>query len=126
MSNQMSVRQYVISDPPNIIYIQTQNVTTGIPSTVWQQQMDNARIETHYIIHSDHPYLHTYVDAVVITTSPKLNSDLYKLSKITTLSTMTLSMAKTRTGMISYTTRVSYSFVMKTILQQMMRTIRTY
>ena len=53
----MTVRHYVISDPPNIIYKQTQNDTTGIPSTVWQQQMDHARMETHYIIHSDHPYL---------------------------------------------------------------------
>ena len=26
--------------------------------TVWQQQMDNARMETQYIIHSDHPYLY--------------------------------------------------------------------
>ena len=52
----MSVRQYVISDPPNIIYKQTQNDTTGMPSTVWQQQMDNARME--YIIHSDHPCLY--------------------------------------------------------------------
>ena len=54
----MSVRQYVISDPPNIIYKQTQNDTTGMPSTVWQQQMDNARMETQYLIHSDHPYLY--------------------------------------------------------------------
>ena len=54
----MSVRQYVISDPPNTIYKQYQNDTTGIPSTVWQQQMDIARIATQYIIHSDHPYLY--------------------------------------------------------------------
>ena len=54
----MSLRQYVISDPPNIIYKQTQNDTTGMPSTVWQQQMDNARMETQYTIHSDHPYLY--------------------------------------------------------------------
>ena len=54
----MSVRQYVISDPPNIIYKQTQNDTTGMPSTVWQQQMANARMETQHIFHSDHPYLY--------------------------------------------------------------------
>ena len=29
-----------------------------MPLTVWQQQMDNARMETQYIIHSDHPYLY--------------------------------------------------------------------
>ena len=44
----MSVRQYVVSDPSNIIYKQTQNDTTGMPLTVWQQQMDNARMETQY------------------------------------------------------------------------------
>ena len=54
----MSIRQYVISDPPNITYQQSQNDTTGKPSTVWQQQMANARLETQYIIHSDHPYLY--------------------------------------------------------------------
>ena len=54
----MSVRQYVISDPPNIIYKQTQNDTTGMPLTLWQQQMDNARMESQYIIHSDPPYLY--------------------------------------------------------------------
>ena len=54
----MSVRQYVISDPPNITYKQTQNDTTWIPSTVWQQQMDKACMETQNIIHSDHPYLY--------------------------------------------------------------------
>ena len=54
----MSVRQYVISDPANITYKQTQNDTTGLPSTVWQQQMADARRETQYIIHSDHPYLY--------------------------------------------------------------------
>ena len=54
----MSVRQYVISDPPNNLYKQTQNDTTGMPSAAWQQQMDNARMETQYNIHSDHPYLY--------------------------------------------------------------------
>ena len=54
----MSVRQYVISDPPNTIYKQYQDDTTGSPSTVWQQQMANARMETQNIIHSDHPYLY--------------------------------------------------------------------
>ena len=64
---------------------------------------------------------HTYTDAIAITMTLKLNSDPYKLSKIITLSTMTPSMAKTRTGMMSYTTSVTYSFAMKTILQQMTR-----
>ena len=36
-SIQPDVRQFVISEAPNIIYKQTQNDTTGMPSTVWQQ-----------------------------------------------------------------------------------------
>ena len=52
-----NIQPNVISDPPNTIYKQSQNDTTGIPSTVWQQQMANARMEIQYIIHSDHPYL---------------------------------------------------------------------
>ena len=119
----MSVRQYVISDPLNIIYKQTQNDTTGMPSTVWQQQMDNARMETQYIIHSDHPYLYR---RKAITMTPKLNSDPYKLSKIITLSITTPSMAEIRTGTTNYTTRVTYSFALKIILQQMTRMILQY
>ena len=54
----MSIPQYVISDPTITIYKQSQNDTTGIPSTVWQQQRANARMETQHVIHSDHPYLY--------------------------------------------------------------------
>ena len=53
----MLIRQYVISDPANITYKQSQNDIKGTPSTVWQQQMTEACTETQYIIHSDHPYL---------------------------------------------------------------------
>ena len=52
------MRQYVISDPPNTIYKQYQDDLTGSPSTAWQQQIANARMETQHIIHSDHPYLY--------------------------------------------------------------------
>ena len=54
----MSIRQYVISDPANIAYKQSQKNITGTPSTVWQQQMVEACTQTQYIIHSDHPYLY--------------------------------------------------------------------
>ena len=54
----MSIRQYVISDPANIAYKQSQKTITGTPSTVWQQQMVEACTQTQYIIHSDHPYLY--------------------------------------------------------------------
>ena len=67
---------------------------------------------------------HTFSDAIAITMTLKLNFDPYKLSKIITLSTTTLSMAKTRTGMMNYTTREIYSFVTKTTLQQMTRMIQ--
>ena len=56
--NQMPIRQYVIPDPPNVIYKQSQYDTTWAPSTVWQQQIDNARNKTQQIIHSDYPQLY--------------------------------------------------------------------
>ena len=56
--DRMSIRQYVISDPANITYKQSQNDINETPSTVWQQQMEEAYTETQYIINSDHPYLY--------------------------------------------------------------------
>ena len=96
----MSIRQYVISDPANIAYKQSQKDITGTPSTVWQQQMVEACTQTQYIIHSDHPYLYRRNN---LTKTQKPNSDPYKLSKITTPNTTTPSTAKTRTGMMIYT-----------------------
>ena len=58
ISDQMSIRQYVISDPANIAYKQSQKNITGTPSTVWQRQMVEACTQTQYIIHRDHPYLY--------------------------------------------------------------------
>ena len=58
ISDQMSIRQYVVSDPANIAYKQSQKDITGTPSTVWQQQMVEACTQTQYIIHSDHQYLY--------------------------------------------------------------------
>ena len=107
----MSVRQYVIYDPPNIVYKQTQNDTTGMPSTVWQQQMDNAHMETQYIIHSDHPYLYR---RNIDHNDSETQFRPLQLSKIITFNTTTLSMAKTRTGMMNFTTKETYSFVTKT------------
>ena len=121
----MSVRQYVISDPANITYKQTQNDTTGMPSTVWQQQMADARKETQYINISFTVITHTYIDGIAITTTPKLNLDPYKLSKIITLNTMTLSMAKTRTGTTNYMTKQTYNFETKITLQLTTRTTQT-
>ena len=118
----MSIRQYVISDPPIITYQQSQNDTTGIPSTVWQQQMANARMETQHIIHSDHPYLcrRTSHDNDLETHFRPL-----KLSKIITLNTMTPSMAKTRTGTKNYMTKPIYNFETKITLQLTTRTTQT-
>ena len=56
--DRMSIRQYVISDPANIIYKQSQNDINGTPSTVWQQQMEEAYTATQYTINSDHPHLY--------------------------------------------------------------------
>ena len=51
----MSVRQYVISDPPIINYSQKTEDTKGTPSVVWQQQMEKACIRTYKIVHNDRP-----------------------------------------------------------------------
>ena len=69
---------------------------------------------------------HTYIDAIAITMTPKLNSDPYKLSKSITLTSTTPRMAKIRTGTTNYRTRVTYSFTLKIILQQMTRMILQY
>ena len=51
----MSVRQYVISDPPIINYSQRIEDTKGIPTVVCQQQMEKAYIRTFKIIHNYRP-----------------------------------------------------------------------
>ena len=51
----MSVRQYVISDPPTIKLRQFIKDINGTPSVVWQQQMKNAYIKTYKLVHNDRP-----------------------------------------------------------------------
>ena len=41
------VRQFIISDPPTTSYKEFQMQTIGIPSIVWQQQMENACIKAY-------------------------------------------------------------------------------
>ena len=51
----MSIRQYVISDPPIIIFRHYIKDTNGTPSVVWQQQMEKAYIKTYEQVHNDRP-----------------------------------------------------------------------
>ena len=51
----MSVRQCVISDPPIINLRQYVKDTNGIPSVVWQQQIEKAYIKTYKAVHIDRP-----------------------------------------------------------------------
>ena len=51
----MSVRLYVISDPPIFNYSQKIEDTNGTPSVVWQQQMEKADIKTYKQVHNDRP-----------------------------------------------------------------------
>ena len=51
----MSVRQYVISDPPTIKYSQKIKDTKGIPTSVWQQQMEKPYIRRYKIVHNHRP-----------------------------------------------------------------------
>ena len=41
------VRQFIISDPPTTLYKEFQIQNIGIPSIVWQQQMENACIKAY-------------------------------------------------------------------------------
>ena len=54
------MRQYVISDPPTIVYHSHQTLNTGIPSVVWQQQMEKAYIRRYNNMHMIHKTLPTY------------------------------------------------------------------
>ena len=59
-ANDTSVRQYVISDSPPIVYHSHQTSNTGIPSVVWQQQMEKAYIRRYNNMHIIHKTLPTY------------------------------------------------------------------
>ena len=56
------MRQYFISDPPTIVYHSHQTLITGIPSVVWQQQMEKAHIRRYNNMHMIHNTLPTYED----------------------------------------------------------------
>ena len=51
----MSVRQYVISDPPIITFRQYIKDTNDTSSVVWQQQMEKAYFKTYKQVHKDRP-----------------------------------------------------------------------
>ena len=51
----MSVRQYVISDPPIINFRQYIKDTNGTPLVVWQQQMEKACIKAYKQVHNHRP-----------------------------------------------------------------------
>ena len=53
-------RQYIISDPPPTVYHSHQTLNTGIPSVVWQQQMEKAYIRRYNNMHIVHKTLATY------------------------------------------------------------------
>ena len=54
-----SVRQYVISDPPTIVYHSHQTLNTGIASVLCQQQMEKG-YRRYSIMHIIHKTLPTY------------------------------------------------------------------
>ena len=49
-----------MSDPPTIVYHSHQKLNTGIPSIVWQQQMEKAYIRRYNNLHVIHKTLPTY------------------------------------------------------------------
>ena len=81
INDYMSVRQYVISDPPIINLRQYVKDINGIPSVVWQQQMEKAYIKTFKAVHNDCPDRYYDFDYT------KNFETLYHYSKILTLNT---------------------------------------
>ena len=55
-----------MSDPPKIVYHPHKTLNAGIPSIVWQQQMENAYVQRYinmHIIHKTLPkYEHDYIE----------------------------------------------------------------
>ena len=54
------MRQNLVSDPPTIVYHSHQTPNTGIPSVVWQQQMEKTFIRRYSNMHMIHKTLPTY------------------------------------------------------------------
>ena len=54
------MRQYVLFDPPTIVYHSHQTFNTGLPSVVWQQQMEKAYNKRHNNMHMIHKTFPTY------------------------------------------------------------------
>ena len=54
------MRQYVTSDPPTTVNHSHQKSNTGIPSVVWQQQMEKAYIRRYINMHMVHKTIPTY------------------------------------------------------------------
>ena len=82
MADYTSVRQYVISDPPTIVYHSHQPLNTGIPSVVYQQQTEKAYIQRYNNMHMIHKTLPTY--KYDYTETAKLNLDPFQKSLHTT------------------------------------------
>ena len=59
-ANSIAVGQYVMSDPPLIVYHSHQFLNTGIPSVVWREQMKKAYIQRHNNMHMIIKTLSTY------------------------------------------------------------------
>ena len=57
-----TIRQYINTDPPKILYSQVMKDTDGTSSVVWRQQMEKACIRTYLYVRSDRPdpYYATY------------------------------------------------------------------
>ena len=54
------MRQYVLCDPPTLVYHSHQTLNTGILSVVWQQQIEKAYIRRYNNMHMIHKTIPTY------------------------------------------------------------------
>ena len=95
-----SVRQYVISDPPTIVYHSHRTLNTGTPSVVWQQEMEKA-----YIKRYNHMHMTKKSFQHMNTTTKKsltINCDPFQELLHTTHISLTVNMDFTPVGMKNY------------------------
>ena len=99
----LSVRQFVISDPAIVKFLDYQTQLMGYPPVVWQQQKEKACIITY-----NNTHLHQK-PIPIWDISTQLNFDQFHKSTPTTHIILTLTMDEIRTGTMICTIRTNYN-----------------
>ena len=119
----MSVRQNVLSDPPIINFRQYVKDTNGIPSVVWQQQVEKAYNKTYKAVQNDRP--DRYYDRDYTKTF-ETQFRLLPLIEDYNPQYIDPDYGKTRIGMKKYTINKTYSLDATNNLQRMTKKTLKY